>query len=284
MRIVPEQTKKRRGEMYTIGELSKIVKISIDTLRYYDEIDLLKPHHIDTTNRYRYYTTEQVINIITIMEWKQYGFSLDAIKELLHSTDTERIRSAFLTRLQQLRVARSEIERSFELLQERISNMEGEMTMIKKTVVIIDDSPFLRNIVTDILEKHGFTVLGAAENGETGLTMFTQLKPDLIILDIGLPGIDGIEVARRIKEQDNNAKIVMCSARGQIHTILESLKAGASHFVVKPFLPEALLESINFAFNNNPNYEHEAISSILRTNETGETISQEMINQLFEYC
>jgi DNA-binding transcriptional MerR regulator len=61
--------------MYTIGELSKIVKISIDALRYYDEIGLLKPYHIDTSNRYRYYSAEQVNEIIIIMEWKQYGYN-----------------------------------------------------------------------------------------------------------------------------------------------------------------------------------------------------------------
>jgi two-component system chemotaxis response regulator CheY len=287
MSIVPEHTREWRGEMYTIGELSKIVKISIDALRYYDEIGLLKPHHIDSTNRYRYYTAEQVNEIITIMEWKQYGFSLNAISEFLHCTDLEQIRSVFQMRLQELSAERSSIERSFDLLQERIRNMEGELTMTKKTVLIIDDSAFLRDILTDILEKHGFTVLGAATDGETGIALFNKLKPDAILLDIGLPDIDGIQVARKITEMDYNAKIVMCSARGQLHTILESLKAGASHFVVKPFLPEAMLESINTALESAQRYEPETISSIQadnRAGEIGDPISQKMINDLLDLC
>ena len=129
--------------MYTIGELSKIVKISIDTLRYYDEIGLLKPHHIDASNRYRYYTSEQVNEMITIMEWKQYGFSLDTIKELLIQTNQDQIRSAFQMRLQQLSEERTAIERSYELLQARIKSLEEERSMEKKSIIIVDDSAFL---------------------------------------------------------------------------------------------------------------------------------------------
>lgn len=287
MSTVPEHTRERRGEMYTIGELSKIVKISIDALRYYDEIGLLKPHHIDSTNRYRYYTAEQVNEIITIMEWKQYGFSLNAISEFLHCTDLEQVRSVFQLRLQELSAERSSIERSFSLLQERIQNMEGGLTMTKKTILIIDDSAFLRDILTELLEKHGFAVLGAATDGETGIALFNKLKPDAVLLDIGLPDTDGIQVAKEIIEMDYNAKIVMCSARGQLHTILESLEAGASHFVVKPFLPEAMLESINAALESTQRYEPGTISSIQaddRAKEIGVPISQKGINDLINLC
>jgi len=78
--------------MYTIGEISKIVKISIDALRHYDEIGLLKPHFFDPSSRYRYYTADQVNEVFMIMEWKQYGFSLDAIRELMKCSDHARLR------------------------------------------------------------------------------------------------------------------------------------------------------------------------------------------------
>ncbi|MFB9756386.1 response regulator [Paenibacillus hodogayensis] len=98
----------------------------------------------------------------------------------------------------------------------------------------------------DILEKqgqsYGLSVVGEATSGEEGIARYDELKPDVVILDIGLPGIDGIKVAKKIKEIDENSKIVMCSAKGQLFTILESLQAGASHFVVKPFRAENLLE------------------------------------------
>lgn len=98
--------------MYTVGELSKIVRISIDTLRYYDEIGLLKPCRVDARSRYRYYSAEQVNEMLAIMEWKQYGFSLDAIGELLHCADGERLLNACETKLQQLAAERAGIERS----------------------------------------------------------------------------------------------------------------------------------------------------------------------------
>jgi two-component system chemotaxis response regulator CheY len=274
--------------MYSIGELSKIVKISIDALRYYDEIGLLKPYHIDNSNRYRYYSAVQVNEIITIMEWKQYGFSLDAIKELLSIKDPERMQDTFHTRLQQLTVERANIERSMEQLQERIRNMKGDLTMNKKTVLIIDDAAFLRQILQDILEKHGLSVVGAAVDGETGIAMYTEFKPDVIILDIGLPGIDGIEVTKRIMEMDRNAKIVICSARGQLKSVLECLEAGASHFVVKPFLPDILLEILNTTLDEDvQQYNSRTISSInldTRVEELDGSLPQEIINTLLQFC
>ena len=117
--------------------------------------------------------------------------------------------------------------------------------------------------------------------------MFSKLKPDLIILDIGLPDLDGIQVASRIMDMDSNARIIMCSARGQIHTILGSLKAGASGFVVKPFLPEALLESLNATFNNSQKYESNIIAAIQADNrvvEVTDVLSQDLINELIGLC
>ncbi|MDF2815131.1 MAG: response regulator receiver protein [Paenibacillus sp.] len=277
--------------MYSIGELSKIVKISIDALRYYDDIGLLKPYHIDTINRYRYYSAEQVNDIITIMDLKQFGFSLDAIKELLCCTDTERIQSAFHSRLQQLTVERSSIERTIERLKNRIKSLEGEVTMNKKTVLIIDDAAFMRQVLRDIIERqgqrYGLSVIGEASSGEEGVSKYDELKPDVVILDIGLPGIDGIQVAERIKEMDENAKIVICSARGQLRTTLESLQAGANHFIVKPFRAEVLLEILHTTLESAPQGEFETIASILADSHIeniGEPLRQESINDLLELC
>jgi DNA-binding transcriptional MerR regulator len=91
-------------EVYTIGEISKIVKTSVDALRYYDEISLLKPIHVEESNRYRYYSKEQVSQLLLIIELRQYGFSLDTIRELLHNgvyLEKERLKLALNVRLQQ---------------------------------------------------------------------------------------------------------------------------------------------------------------------------------------
>ncbi|WP_455716810.1 response regulator, partial [Anaerosporobacter sp.] len=66
---------------------------------------------------------------------------------------------------------------------------------MSKTVLIIDDSPFITRQITDLVEKHHYEVIGHAGNGEEGIRLFTETKPDLTILDIILPGIDGVETA-----------------------------------------------------------------------------------------
>lgn len=261
--------------MYTIGELSKIVKISIDALRYYDEIDLLKPDHIDAVTRYRYYSAEKVNVIITIMEWKQYGFSLEVIKTLLtNGVDIEQMQETFLKRLKELNEERSKIEQTIKLLEVRINDLEGEYSMTRKTVLVIDDSAFLRQIVQDILEKHGFTVIGAAVDGETGVVKFADLKPDVVLLDLGLPDIDGIHVANRIKDLDINAKIVICSARNQLGTVLDSFNSGAIGYVSKPFLPEVLLSAINAAITNETGFSQDKVMSYMQGLPPDELIRQ----------
>ncbi len=106
-------------------------------------------------------------------------------------------------------------------------------------------------------------------------------------MDIGLPGIDGIKVAKMIKGLDGNSKIVMCSAKGQLLTTLESLQAGASHFVVKPFKAENLLEIIHFTLESALQDEFSSVASILEDNHMksiGEPLRQESINDLLELC
>lgn len=78
--------------MYTIGDVSKIVNISANTLRYYDEIGLLKPCMVQTNNQYRYYSDSQIKEITFILELKQYGFSLDEIKLLLQDKSNQKLK------------------------------------------------------------------------------------------------------------------------------------------------------------------------------------------------
>ncbi|MHA7964769.1 response regulator [Paenibacillus sp. CAU 1782] len=272
--------------MYTIGELSKVVKISIDTLRYYDEIGLLKPHHIDPSSRYRYYSSEQVNEMISIMELKRYGFSLDAIRELLKCNDPDRLRDIYQTKVQQLLVERGELEICIELLQKQIHKWDEGTAMEKKTVLIIDDVAFMRQILEEILEKHGFNVVGTAPDGETGADRYADLRPDLVILDIGMPGIDGIEVLKRIRQCEgefSTTRIVMCSAKATAPMILESLREGADDFVAKPFQAESLINALS-SIKKRKN-EPAAFAAILDLEDSGEeTLSQDSINDLLSRC
>ncbi len=274
--------------MYTIGELSKVVKVSVDALRYYDEIGLLKPHHVDPSSRYRYYSSDQVNEMIFIMELKRYGFSLDAVRELLDCRDSNRLRDIYQTKMQQLLAERNQLEDSIQLLQKQMNRWGDGNVMEKQSVLIIDDVAFMRQILQEILEKHGFKVVGVAADGEAGVSMYNTLKPELVVLDIGMPGIDGIEVLRRIRQCEGEAdttRIVMCSAKATASMIASCLKEGADDFVAKPFQAEYLIDALN-SKHKRP-YIPSAIVALLEgatAAEEEETLPQESINELLNLC
>lgn len=112
-------------------------------------------------------------------------------------------------------------------------------------VLLVDDAVFMRTVLKGIMGKWGHEVVGDAANGEEAETKYRELSPDFVLMDITMPKVDGIEGVRRIKAYDNNAKIIMCSAMGQQSMVLESLKAGACDFIVKPFSEDRIKESIH---------------------------------------
>lgn len=116
--------------------------------------------------------------------------------------------------------------------------------MSEKTILLVDDAAFMRMMLKDVLTKNGYKVAGEAENGVKAVEKFKELRPDLCILDITMPEMDGIQAAKAIKEIDSSAIIVMCSAMGQQSMIIESIQAGAKDFIVKPFTPERVLEAV----------------------------------------
>lgn len=114
-----------------------------------------------------------------------------------------------------------------------------------KGVLIVDDAAFMRMMIKDILSKNGYQVVGEAENGIKAVEKYAELKPDLVIMDITMPEMDGIEAVKRIRAVDPGATIVMCSAMGQQAMVIEAIQAGAKDFIVKPFQPERVLEAVN---------------------------------------
>ena len=112
------------------------------------------------------------------------------------------------------------------------------------TVLVCDDAIFMRTMVSDILEKAGFEVLGQAESGVQAIEKYKQLKPDFVTMDIVMPEMGGIDAVREIRKLDPNAKILMCSAMGQQALVVEAIQAGAKDFVVKPFQPSRVLEAV----------------------------------------
>jgi len=111
-------------------------------------------------------------------------------------------------------------------------------------VLLVDDTAFMRRMLRDILTREGFEVAAEASNGREAVEAYHQARPDLVIMDITMPEMDGIAAVREIASQDPAARIVMCSALGQQELIIAALEAGACDFVVKPFVPEKVLEAV----------------------------------------
>ena len=116
-----------------------------------------------------------------------------------------------------------------------------------KNILICDDAAFMRMMIKDILTKNGYNVAGEAENGAKAVEKYAELKPDLVLMDITMPEMDGISAVKEIKKVDPNAKIVMCSAMGQQAMVIEAIQAGARDFIVKPFQADRVLEAVRKA-------------------------------------
>ncbi|ACL22148.1 MULTISPECIES: response regulator [Desulfitobacterium] len=114
-------------------------------------------------------------------------------------------------------------------------------------VLIVDDAAFMRMMVKDILTKNGFTVVGEAENGAVAVDKFVELTPDLVIMDITMPEMDGLQAVREIRKKDPQAKIIMCSAMGQQAMVIDAIQSGAKDFIVKPFQADRVVEAVKKA-------------------------------------
>ena len=113
-----------------------------------------------------------------------------------------------------------------------------------KNILICDDAAFMRMMIKDILSKNGYNVAGEAENGAKAVEKYNELKPDLVLMDITMPEMDGIQALKEIKKLDAGARVIMCSAMGQQAMVIESIQAGAKDFIVKPFQADRVIEAV----------------------------------------
>ncbi len=111
-----------------------------------------------------------------------------------------------------------------------------------KTVLVVDDESRITQLARDYLEHAGFNVF-TARDGKSALATFRAEKPDLIVLDLGLPGMDGLDVTRAVRK-DSNAPIIMLTARGEESDKLVGLELGADDYIVKPFSPKELVARV----------------------------------------
>jgi len=105
-------------------------------------------------------------------------------------------------------------------------------------ILIVDDSKFMRKMLSDILTEAGHEVVGEAENAKEATELYKILKPDLVTVDIIMPEVEGIDAISSLKEMihvNSQAKVVMVSAMGQEQVVEECMQAGAKDFIAKPF-------------------------------------------------
>lgn len=116
--------------------------------------------------------------------------------------------------------------------------------MKKTTIMVVDDSPFASKQIKDIVEENGYEVIGYAKNGREGIRMYEELKPDLVILDIIMPGIDGLETAQILMKGHPEIKILMLSSLCDSGTLEEVKSIGLKYLIPKPWEDDVLLATL----------------------------------------
>lgn len=122
---------------------------------------------------------------------------------------------------------------------------------MSSTILVVDDAAFMRMMIRDILSKQGYDIHEAV-NGRDAVEKFEQLNPDLVTMDITMPEMSGLDALREIRSKHQDARVLMVSAMGQQKMIVEALEAGAMDFLVKPFQPTKVLETVKKCLQSVP--------------------------------
>jgi two-component system, chemotaxis family, chemotaxis protein CheY len=116
--------------------------------------------------------------------------------------------------------------------------------------LVVDDSVFARKNVTKMVESFGGALAGEAGDGMTAITEYDRAMPDIVLMDITMPQMEGIEAAERIIRNHPDARVIMVSSVGYQENIVAALQKGAKHFVQKPVKPEVLYEVIKYVMGD----------------------------------
>ncbi|SES22224.1 two-component system, chemotaxis family, response regulator CheY [Gracilibacillus ureilyticus] len=109
-----------------------------------------------------------------------------------------------------------------------------------KTVLIADDSKFMRRWLKQIIEKHPYQVIGEASNGLEAVMQFQKLRPDIILLDIIMPRANGLDALKKIIELNPNANVIIVSSLATKSNVMSALHLGAKDFIIKPFFNDLI--------------------------------------------
>jgi two-component system, OmpR family, response regulator MprA len=139
---------------------------------------------------------------------------------------------------------------------------------MKAHILVVDDDPRVTDLLRRVLAYEGYSV-GIAARGDEALNRALEWPPDLVVLDIMLPGLNGLEVARRLRAAGDHVPIMMLTARDAVADRVEGLKTGADDYLVKPFAPEELLARVNALLRRNQEERHEVLRYATVALDTG---------------
>ena len=117
-------------------------------------------------------------------------------------------------------------------------------------IMVVDDAAFMRMMVKNALAQGGYTDVCEASDGAEAVQMYAEQKPQLVLMDITMPNMDGLEALKAIRAKDNKANVVMCSAMGQEAMVVEAVQAGIKDFIVKPFKEDRLMKTVTSIVGN----------------------------------
>lgn len=117
-------------------------------------------------------------------------------------------------------------------------------------ILLVDDAAFMRKVIKDTLTKSGYSDIYEAVDGADAVEKYDELHPDLVIMDITMPNMDGLEALKSIRGKDPAANVVMCSAMGQETMVIDAVRSGAKDFIVKPFKADRVLKTVTSIIGN----------------------------------
>jgi two-component system chemotaxis response regulator CheY len=115
---------------------------------------------------------------------------------------------------------------------------------MSKRILLVDDASFMRMMLKDILVKNSYDISGEASDGLMAIEKYIETKPDVVIMDITMPNMDGLQTLVELKKLDPEAKVIMCSAMGQESMVIDAIKSGAADFIVKPFQADRIIKAV----------------------------------------
>lgn len=121
---------------------------------------------------------------------------------------------------------------------------------MKRKILLADDTTFMREMLKSALDPEKYQIIGEATDGEMAVEYYKEKKPDLMILDINMPKMNGIDALTEVIKYDSKANVIMCSDQKYENMIVMAIKRGAKDFIIKPFTSSDVITAVNKVFDS----------------------------------